>query len=379
MPLLSGLANLPRKPMKAAVLSAVGASLVIEDVARPRPQAGEVLVKVAACGVCHTDLHVIKGEVPFPLPCVLGHEISGRVEELGADVCGLRPGQRVVASFIMPCGRCVHCARGRDDLCETFFAMNRLKGTLYDGQSRLYRPDGSPLAMYSMGGLAEYAVVPATDVFAVPEQLPLADAAILGCAIMTAYGAVKNQAQVVPGESLAVVGVGGVGSNVVQIARLFGAGEIIAIDIRDDKLASVAPLGATHLINAARENPVQRVRDLTSGRGVDVAIEALGRPETVAAAFQMTGDGGRTVVIGIAAGQATAAIEVTRLVRRGIRLSGSYGCRVRTDMPAIVRLAAAGRIDVAAPITRRYPLAEAALAYEALNRGEILGRAIVLM
>lgn len=363
--------------MKAAVLRSVGSPVVIEDIPVPRPKVDEVLVKVSACGVCHSDLHVAKGELKFPMPCVLGHEISGVVEETGPGVKGLRPGDPVVASFILPCGRCPSCSRGRDDLCETFFAMNRLKGTLYDGESRLRRADGTPLAMYSMGGLAEYAVVTATDVFPLPAHAPLAESCILGCAIMTAYGAVKHQAEVRPGDTVAVVGVGGVGSNVVQIARLFGAADVLAVDIRDDKLEEVKKLGATRGVNAAKGDPIAQVMELTAGRGVDVAIEALGRPETVANAFQMTREGGRTVVIGLAPGQATAAIEVTRLVRRSIRLTGSYGCRVRTDMPEIVSLAERGLIDVSRSISRRYRLEECAEAYQALNRGEIMGRAIV--
>jgi S-(hydroxymethyl)glutathione dehydrogenase/alcohol dehydrogenase len=363
--------------MKAAVLRAVGAPLVVEELPQPSPRAEEVLVKVAACGICHSDLHVLKGELRFPTPCVLGHEISGVVEELGPGVRGVKPGDPVVSSFILPCGRCPSCARGRDDLCETFFAMNRLKGTLYDGESRLRSADGSPLAMYSMGGLAEYAVVTATDVFPLPPGVPVPDASILGCAVMTAYGAVKHQAEVKPGDTVAVIGVGGVGSNVVQIARLFGAAEVIAVDIRDDKLAEVKKLGATGTVNASAGDPVKQVQDLTRGRGVDVAIEALGRPETVSSAFMMTKDGGRTVVIGLAPGQAAASIEVTRLVRRSIRLTGSYGCRVRTDMPEIVSLAARGLIDVSRAISRRYRFDQCAEAYQALGRGEILGRAIV--
>lgn len=365
--------------MKAAVLSQIGGSLVVEEIPRPRPRAGEVLVKVTACGVCHTDLHVVKGEVKFPLPAVLGHEISGVVEEVAPGVGGAKPGDAVICSFIMPCGTCYYCVRGRDDLCETFFALNRLKGALYDGESRLRRADGSPLAMYSMAGLAEYAVVPATDVFPAPPNVPLPDACILGCAVMTAYGAVKNQARVQPGEAVAVVGAGGVGSNAIQLARAFGATEVIAVDVRDDKLEAARRLGATAVVNAAQGDPVARVMALTGGRGVDAAIEALGRPETVVNAFLMTRDGGRTVVIGIAAGQATAGIEVTRLVRRGIRLSGSYGCRVRTDMPDVLRLAARGQISVSGPISRRYRLPEADQAYAALARGEIVGRAIVVV
>lgn len=336
-------------------------------------------MKVTACGVCHTDLHVIKGEVRFPVPCVLGHEISGVVEEVGPGVTGLQRGDAVVCSFIMPCGHCHFCARGRDDLCETFFAFNRLRGVLYDGETRLYRENGEPLAMYSMGGLAEYAVVPATDVFPLPPELPRADACIVGCSVMTAYGAVKHQAQVAPGESVAVVGVGGIGSNLIQVARAFGATTIIAVDVRDDKLAAARELGATHAVHAGREDPVQAVADVTGGTGVDVAFEALGRPATVVNAFEMTRDGGRTVVIGIADGAAAAPIEITRLVRRGIRLMGSYGCRVRADIPDILRLAAAGHINISYPITRRYRLEEADEAYKALDRGEIVGRAIVVM
>lgn len=336
--------------MKAAVLSEVGGQLAIEDIPQPQPKAGEVLVKVTACGVCHTDLHVIKGEVKFPMPCVLGHEISGVVEEIASDVKKTRTGESVVCSFIMPCGVCAYCVRGRDDLCETFFAMNRLKGTLYDGESRLSRSDGSTLAMYSMGGLAEYAVVPASDVFPAPANVPLTDACILGCAMMTAYGAVKNQAKVQPSDSVAVVGVGGVGSNVIQVAKAFGAGQIIAVDVRDDKLAAAKALGATHSVNASQGDPVATVNALTDGRGVDVAIEALGRPETVVNAFMMTRDGGRVVVIGIAPGTTTAGIEITRLVCRGIQLMGSYGSRVRTDLPEVLALAAHGQVMYPSPL-----------------------------
>jgi succinate semialdehyde reductase (NADPH) len=365
--------------MKAVVLPAVGASLVVEDIPTPKPRAGEVLLRVRACGVCHTDLHVVKGEVRFPVPAVLGHEVSGVVEAVGPEVRGVEPGTPVVASFIMPCGRCRFCVEGRDDLCEPFFALNRLKGVLYDGESRLTRADGSALAMYSMAGLAEFCVVPATDVFRVPEGLPLDAACILGCAIMTAYGAIKHQAGLRPGETVAVVGVGGVGCNVIQVARVAGAGRIVAVDVRPEKLEAARALGATDGVDAGRGDAVAEVRRLTGGEGVDVAVEALGRPETVMAAFRMVRDGGRAVVIGIAPGQTAAPIEITHLVRRGIRLQGSYGARVRTDLPELLRLAAAGRISVTQPITRRYRLDQADEAYRALGRGEITGRAIVVM
>jgi S-(hydroxymethyl)glutathione dehydrogenase/alcohol dehydrogenase len=364
--------------MKAAIFREPGAPLTVEEIPTPTPRTGEVLVRVAACGVCHTDLHVLKGEVKFPAPGVLGHEISGTVEVVGPGVPRSRQGDRVVASFIMPCGSCEACARGRDDLCKTFFALNRLRGVLYDGESRLRRPDGSPLTMYSMGGLAEYAVVPAADVFPLPPELPLEESAILGCAVMTAYGALRHAGQLRAAESLAVIGVGGVGSSAIQLGRALGAFPMIAVDVREEKLAAARALGATHTVDASRADPVAAVLDIAPG-GVHLALEALGRPDTVAQAVAMARDGGRAVLVGIAAGQATAPIEITRLVRRGLQLLGSYGCRVRADMPDVIALAQAGRVSVTQPITRRYRLEQAAEAYQALDRGEIVGRALVTM
>ena len=365
--------------MKAAVLRAAGSPLTIEEIPRPEPRASEVLVRVRACGVCHTDLHVMKGEVAFPMPCVLGHEISGSIAALGPGVAGFSLGQRVVCSFVMPCGSCYYCARGRDDLCETFFAQNRLKGTLYDGETRLRDSGGSPIWMYSMGGLAEYAVVPATDVFLLPDELPFEESSVLGCAMFTAYGAIRNGAELRGGESVAVVATGGVGSNIIQIARAFGASPIIAIDIRDDKLAATRELGATHAIDGRSGDIVERVRAITGGRGVDVAFEALGRAETFVQALSIVRDGGRAVIVGIAPAGVTAPIEITRIVRRGIRIIGSYGARTRTDLPEVIKLARHGAIDVARSVTRRYPLDRVAEAYAALNAGEIIGRAIIVV
>lgn len=365
--------------MKAVVFHEIGKPLVVEEIPVPEPRTGEVLVKVRGCGVCHTDLHVMKGEVKFPTPCVLGHEISGTVAALGAGVQGFTVGQPVVCSFIMPCGTCFYCVRGQEDLCETFFAYNRLQGKLYDGDTRLRRPDGSPIWMYSMGGLAEYAVVPATDVFPLPEEVPLEEACILGCAIFTAYGALRNAADLRAGESVAVIATGGVGSNLLQIARAFGAFPIIAVDVREDKLMASRQLGATHTVNSSQENVGERIREITKGRGVDVAVEALGRAETFVQAVEAVRDGGRAVMVGIAPAGVTASIEITRLVRREIRIIGSYGARTRTDLPAVLALVRQGHIDVRQPITRRYALEEADTAYQALNRGEIIGRAIVVV
>lgn len=363
--------------MSAAILDRANGSLRVEQIPIPEPRAGEALVRVRACGVCHTDLHVIKGEVAFPMPAVLGHEISGTVAATGPGVQGFPAGTPVVAPFIMPCGDCALCQSGRDDLCEKFFGMNRLKGTLYDGTTRLRREDGSPVAMYSMAGLAEYSVVPVAGLFALPPELPLVESAVLGCAVFTAYGAVRHAAELRGGERVAVVACGGVGLNVIQIARAFGAAQIIAVDVNDGKLEIARQLGATDTVKV-NEDVTKTVFELTKGRGVDVAFEVLGRPETFAQAVELLGDGGRMIAVGIAAGRTTAPVEITRLVRRGLRIIGSYGARTRADMPEILRLAAQGTFRLETFVTRRYPLAEVDAAYQALGRGEIAGRAVVV-
>ena len=364
--------------MKAAVCVDTRSPLVIEDIEVPEPRAGEVLIHNTACGVCHTDLHVMKGEVAFPLPGVLGHEVSGVVAEVGRGVTGIRPGDRVVGSFIMPCGWCENCARGMEDLCSTFFEFNRLRGTLYDGETRLHRRSGEPLSMYSMGGLAEYSVTPATAAFVLPDELDLADSAILGCSMFTAYGAVRNVGDVRAGESVAVVAVGGVGQNIVQLAAVSGAESVIAIDVDPDKLALARRMGATHTINAADVDAAEAVAELTGGRGVDAAFEALGSAATTAQATDLVREGGRVVVVGIPPAGTTLDVDLARVVRRKIQIKGSYGARARQDVPALIRLLAAGKLDLGGMISRRVPLAEAPETYQALDRGEVLGRAVVL-
>ena len=368
--------------MKAAVLRADDPGLEILEIPRPTPRKGEALVKVIACGVCHTDLHVMKGEVRFPRPAVMGHEISGTLVAFGEETPppdGLAVGDTVIGAFIMPCGQCSACSRGRDDLCAEFFGQNRLRGTLYDGESRLTMPDGSFLAMYSMGGLAEYAVVPVTALTRLPAGLDPVTSAVLGCAAFTAYGAVHRAGAVQAGDSVAVVAVGGVGSGVVQLARAAGANPIIAIDVAEDKLEAAMRLGATHTVNSRETDAASAVRAITGGLGVDVAFEALGHPATFRQAIGLLADGGRMVAIGIAAGDAAAEVEITPLVRRGYTIAGSFGARTRADLPAVVDIAAAGGFDTALLVTRRFTLDDADAAYRALARGEITGRAVVVM
>ena len=367
--------------MRAAVLRDHDKGLQVETIRTPRPEAGEVLIKVAACGLCHSDLHVIGGAIAFPLPAVLGHEVTGTIVELGPgnEHTGLEVGQNVAGGFLMPCGRCDACAAGRDELCGPFFDLNRLKGLLYDGTTRLASLDGEPIHMYSMGGLAEYAVIPSTSVAPAPATIDLVPAAILGCAAMTAYGAVRRGADLRFGETVAVVATGGGGPHLVPVARAIGAGPVIAIDVSDDKLAPMPGYGATAVVNSATHDAREEVLALTGGKGVDVAFEALGVPATWTTALDVLADGGRMVPIGLGAGVQTAEVEINRTVRRSQSILGSYGARTRQDLPAVVDLAARGVINYKDVVSRRFPLAEAGAGYEALRGRRIRGRAVVDM
>lgn len=369
--------------MRGAVFWEPNKPLTIEEFHLPRPKAGEVLVKTKACGVCHSDLHVIKGEIPFASPCVVGHEITGEVVEHGPLTDGkiierFPVGSRVVGAFIMPCGNCSYCSKGHDDLCEDFFAYNRAKGTLYDGETRLFlHSNGKPVFMYSMGGLAEYCVIPAHGLAILPNSLPYTESAVLGCAVFTAYGAMAHAAEVHPGDSVAVIGIGGVGSSCLQIAKAFGASDIIAVDVQDEKLQKAKTFGATHTVNAIQEDAVEKIREITGGRGVDIAVEALGRPQTFLQCIQSVKDGGKAVMIGLAQSGAVGEVDINRLVRRKIKVIGSYGGRARQDLPKLVKLAETGIFNLTNAVTRKYNFEEAGKAYQDLNQGSIISRAVV--
>ncbi|KAK2384944.1 GroES zinc-binding alcohol dehydrogenase family protein [Trifolium repens] len=369
--------------MRGAVYWEPNKPLTIEEFHIPRPKAGELLIKTKGCGVCHSDLHVMKGEIPFSSPCVVGHEITGEVVEHGQHTDAktierLPVGSRVVGAFIMPCGNCNYCSKGHDDLCEAFFAYNRAQGTLYDGETRLFlRSSGKPVFMYSMGGLAEYCVVPANALAVLPNSMPYTESAILGCAVFTAYGAMAHAAEVRPGDTVAVIGTGGVGSSCLQIARAFGASDIIAVDIQDDKLQKAKTLGATHTINSAKEDPIEKILEITGGKGVDVAVEALGRPQTFAQCTQSVKDGGRAVMIGLAKAGSLGEVDINRLVRRKIKVIGSYGGRARQDLPKLIRLAETGIFDLGRAVSRKYTFEESGKAFQDLNEGKIIGRAVI--
>jgi succinate semialdehyde reductase (NADPH) len=363
--------------MRAAVHTAANEPLRIEQLDDPTPKAGEVAIDVRSCGACHSDLHVIKGELPFPTPAVLGHEVAGVVSELGPGVSGLSVGDPVVTSFIMPCGQCGQCSRGNEEICERFFRFNRGQGKLYDDDTRLHRPGGEPVWMYSQGGMAERCVTPVTSVYRVPDGVELADVASVGCSTMTAYGALRHAANVQVGDTVAVVAAGGVGSALIQLASIFGASTIIAVDINEDKLEGARKLGATHTVNSSEVDAPAVIRELTGGRGVDVAFEALGAVPTFNVARDSVVEGGQVVVVGIAARGTTGEFDLATIARRKLQIKGSYGAKPRRDMPVLLDLVARGQLRPQDAISRRYPFEEVQEAFDALNRGEILGRAVV--
>ncbi|KAG8481453.1 hypothetical protein CXB51_026297 [Gossypium anomalum] len=405
--------------MRGTVFWEPDTPLTIEEFHMPRPKAGEVLIKTKACGVCHSDLHVIKGEIPFSSPCVIGHEVTGEIVEHGPltdrKIIERFPiGSQVVGAFIMPCGNCFFCSKGHDDLCEDFFAYNRAKGTLYDGETRLFlRNSGKPVYMYSMGGLAEYCVIPAHGLAILPKSLPYTESAILGCAVFTAYGAMRHAAEVCPGDSIAVIGVGGVGSrspsqgnkmrigsnngfliscnkgildqSCLQIARAFGASLVIAVDIQNDKLQKAKTLGATHTVNAIEEDAIERIKafiacfdkEITGGPGVDIAVEALGKPQTFLQCLQSVRDGGKAVMIGLSKAGAIGEVDINRLVRRKIRVIGSYGARARQDLPKLVKLAETGIFNLNNAVSRKYKFEEGNKAFQDLNQGRIVSRGVI--
>ena len=363
--------------MLAAVLRVRDeAKFELERIPVPEPRTSEVLLRVEACGVCHSDLHIARGEIAFPRPAVMGHELSGTVVKLGPGVSDYAVGDRVVGGFIMPCTECDDCLAGRDDICNVFFVNNRLNGALFDGESRLVDDAGQRLNMYSAGGFAEYAVIPTSALAKVDAALDLGTAAVLGCAGMTAYSAVTRGADGVEGANVCVIAVGGVGLSITQVVAALGAKQVIAVDVNNDKLALARELGATHTVNALEQDVIEAVKEI-SGGGVDIAFEALGSPLTLGQAVRVLGGGGRAVAVGLAAEDAEVSVPITAFVRRGQQLIGSFGARTRVDLPAVQALAAAGGFSITDLVTDSYGLADINQAYEDLAAGKIRGRAIV--
>jgi S-(hydroxymethyl)glutathione dehydrogenase / alcohol dehydrogenase len=363
---------------RAAVLFEVGARLEIRDVEVKPPQAGEVLVRMAAGGVCHTDLHVMTGHLPAPLPAVLGHEGAGIVAEVGPGVGSLRPGDHVVPLWRLSCGECEYCTGGRPALCPAGTEIRRT-GCFADGTTRFALADRELKHFCGVSAFSEFSVIPERALLKIPDDLPLDRAALFGCAVICGVGAVVNAARVRPGSSVAVFGAGGVGLNVVQGAALAGAAQIIAVDLLDGKLEYARRFGATHTVNASSTDPVEQVRALTGGRGVDYAFEAIGIPAVMRQAYDTLAKRGTAVVVGVTPMTAEVSVPVMSLVFEERTLTGSlYGAsRPRTDIPMLIDLYRAGKLKIDELLTRTYPFEEINEAYGALERGEV-ARTVVI-
>lgn len=357
--------------MKAAILETPASGLVVESIDLQEAQAGEVLVRLAASGVCHSDLHVIHGAQSTHLPVVLGHEGAGVVEAVGPGVTRVKVGDHVVLSWTPYCGQCPYCQSGHPNLCEVVYATMG-NGTLFDGTSRLSRA-GKPIYHYSfISSFAEYCVVPESGCVVIAKDIPLDKAALVGCAVMTGVGAAINTARVHPGSSVAVIGAGGVGLNAIQGARLAGASMIIAVDISLAKLERARIFGATHVVDATGGDAVSVVRELTRGLGADYTFEAVGRPATMRQCWEMARPGGTVVMIGIAPEGSELALPANRVVREERRLMGSFygSARPHIDMPMILDLYMAGRLMLDELVTHHFSLVEINEAVHVLESGE---------
>jgi S-(hydroxymethyl)glutathione dehydrogenase/alcohol dehydrogenase len=336
-------------PIRAAVLREFGAPLVVQELILDPPREGEVRVRMAASGVCHSDLHVALGTHPTSLPVVLGHEGAGIVEDVGPGVGDLEPGDHVLLTWLPYCGHCRECVRGRVNICENTAWYD---ATLEDGTCRFHE-DGEPVHHYNTSSFAEHSVVPARTAIKVDPALPLSELTLMGCAVMTSVGAVLNTARVRPGETVAVVGCGGVGLNVVQGARIAGAARIIAIDVVPSKLELASELGATDVVDASGVDPVAALRELVPA-GVDHAFEALGRPETIATTVELTARGGQALLIGMAPPDARIGLDALTMTleERCVRGSWYGSCVPLRDIPMLVELYRDRRLRLEPLITR---------------------------
>jgi len=354
------------KTVRAAVVNAVREPIRVESLTLRPPRADEVLVRLGASGVCHSDLHVINGDLPMPLPTVLGHEGAGVVEAVGAGVRRVKDGDHVVLSWVPYCGSCWYCESGRTHLCE----MGYVKALAAEVFSR----DGSAVGQLAgVGSMAEWTVVPESGCIPIDADIPLDRACLIGCGVMTGVGAVINTARVEAGQSVAVFGAGGVGLNVVQGAALVGAHPIIAVDLNDRKLDLAREFGATHVVNGGSADPVGAIQELTGGRGVDVSFEVIGRPEVIVQAFLALRRGGKAVVVGVAPAAATVSLPGFLLPLAEKSLVGSlYGSAdMARDVPRLLALYRAGKLKLDELVTRRFTLAEVHEAFAALEQGEV--------
>ncbi len=370
--------------IRAAVLDKMGATppyavskpLRIAMIDLDPPGRGEILVKVAAAGLCHSDLSVINGDRPRPMPMALGHEAAGVVAEVGDDVTDLVVGDHVIMVFMPSCGHCIPCAEGRPALCEPGAVANGA-GTLLSGKRRLHCDGVEVNHHLGVSGFAEYAVMSRRSVVKIDKELPLDEAALFGCAVLTGVGAVVNTARLQPGQNAAVIGLGGVGLASVLGAIASGARQVVAIDLSDDKLGLARQLGASHTVNARDPDAAEQVRELTGG-GVDFAFEMAGAVRAMELAFKITRRGGTTITAGLPPPGSALAVPLVQLVAEERSVKGSYigTCVPTRDIPRYVALYRAGKLPVDRLMSGKLTLDQINEGFDALHEGRAVRQVI---
>ncbi len=358
--------------MKAAVCRAFGEPLVIEEVSLAPPRAGEIRVRLAACAICHSDIHFAEGAWGGTLPAIYGHEAAGIVEEVGPGVGHVRPGDHVVVTLIRSCGHCPACAEGAPVFCQTVFPL--------DQQSPLRSASGESIVQaMRTGAFAEYVVVDGSQAVAIPQDVPLDAASLIACGVLTGLGAVVNTAGVGAGQSVVVVGTGGVGLNAIQGARLVGATPIIAIDLSDEKLAAARGSAPRTRSIHARPTWPGRLPTSTGGRKADWVFVTVGAKSAIEQGIGLMKTNGSAVIVGMPANGVTVAFDPSWLASLGQRIIGSKmgSARIQIDVPRIVDLYKQGRLKLDELISGRYPLERINEAIAAVTRGEALRNVIV--
>ena len=352
--------------MKAAVLFEAKRPLEIHDITIDKPGPREVLIRTAACGVCRSDLHFVDGAYPHVMPTIPGHEASGVVEAVGSEVTRLRPGDHVITFFTVFCGSCEFCVSGRPSLCVDS-STKRPK----EGGPKLRLPDGTPIAQFlNLSAFAQQMLVHENACVAISKDMPLDRAALLGCAVMTGAGSIFRDSKVSPGETVAVIGCGGIGLAAVNAAKIAGAGKIVAIDPVPEKRALARKMGATHDFDAMSEDLVKQVLKLTDG-GVDYAIEAVGRPNTAEMAWNLLRRGGTATILGmIAPGQSVNIPGPTFLTGKKLQGSLAGSMQFPIDLPRLVQMYLDGLLDLDTMVAERIRLEDINHAFDNLRKGD---------
>jgi S-(hydroxymethyl)glutathione dehydrogenase / alcohol dehydrogenase len=355
---------------KAAIVYRYGEPVVVEEIDLRPPRESELLIKIGASGICHSDYSVMTGTIPHDLPEVLGHEGAGTVVEVGPGTEGYQVGDRVMLPFVSSCGTCGRCKAGHPTLCEVHFRGKR--GTLIDGTCRFYKGDQDIYQFSRIGTLSEYTVVHTNSVLPLPDGYTFEQAALLGCGVTTGYGAVTRTAKVPAGATVAVIGCGGVGLNVIQGAKLAGASRIIAIDQVPSKLDQAKKFGATDCVNSKGLDAIEAVKNLNDGNGVDFAFEAIGLPATIEMAYNLLGVGGNAVIIGITSPKQTITIPAVFIPVWERKLTGSFfgSCLPSEDMPYLLGLYRQKKLLLDELISKYYKLEEINQAFSDMETGE---------